>query len=166
MSKAKIDTSSVQKYLDDASTNLKEAEVKGLNEVLTELVTQTKTNLLARIPAANRPIRPKHVHGSVFSTAGDTMLDSIRRSIHKKGTDSLEGTVHVLGVRERKSGTYVTRFFEGGTVVRKSATFKNRGQIGKKNFFADAVKSVNPNIDSLLLRSVENTINKLNSQNG
>ena len=92
------------------------------------------------------------------------MLDAIRRSIHKKDGDTLEATAHIMGSRDKGSGTFITRFFEGGTKVRVSKKKKNRGKIMSYNFFSSAVKTTNEQIDKLLMDSILETINNINGQ--
>ncbi len=161
-----IDTKQVEKYLDSIKLDIRGAEVKGLHEILVELTNKTKSNLVQKIPSANRKIRPFTVRGSKYATNGDSLLDAVRRSIHKKGDTILEGTVHIMGSKDKGSGTFITRFFEGGTKIRRTKTKGLRGMIRPLNFFNSAVTNVNSKINEILLRSVEDTINKINAQNG
>jgi len=161
-----IDRKQVDIYFDDTTNNIRKAEVNGLYEILTELVNKTKSNLIERIPSARSPIRPLTVRGSHYATKGDSLFDAIRRSIHKKGEDILEGTVHILGEKQKSSGTFITRFFETGTKIRKQKNGRITGMIRPINFFQNATKNVNGQINEILLRSVEDAINKINSKNG
>lgn len=168
MGKVTIQTNDVIAYLDRADTDLRSAEVHGLYVILTKLVEQTKQNMLAAVPRAGQPIRPMKRKGSTYATKGDSMLDALRRSIHKKGDNIIEGTVHIMGSRDIGSGTFITRFFEGGTKVRmegrgKGKKKKSHGKLNAYKFFSNAVNQANSMIDQLLMQSLEETINKLNA---
>lgn len=84
------------------------------------LVQSIKDALLASVPKANQR-NPKYT---------DTLLDAIRfSSPNNDGTR----TVHALGVRDKGSGTYRTRFFNKTTKDRYQKTYKGK-KLKKKRF--------------------------------
>ena len=81
----------------------------------------------------------------------DTMYDGIRMSVQDDGDFRYWVKVHILGNRKKTSGTFRLRFFEGGTVPRKTRysysdslgrTYPaglSRGQLRAYNFFSTAI---------------------------
>ena len=77
----------------------------------------------------------------------DRLIDAIRQT-PVTGTDT-SVKVHILGVREKGSGTYRLRFFEGGTKERFQKTYKGKPLKKKRSlkkikdyhFFASSAES-------------------------
>lgn len=75
----------------------------------------------------------------------DTLADAIAFT----RVDGASTTVHALGNRKKGSGTFRTRFFEGGTKDRYQKSYagvklkkkRNLGHIGPTHFFSKAVEA-------------------------
>lgn len=72
--------------------------------------------------------------------------------------DGMEAKVHVMGTRSKSSGTFRTRFFEGGTKTRKTKKGYNRGKIKALNFFSDARSATKNKVQSTLDDELTKTI--------
>ena len=86
----------------------------------------------------------------------DTIADAVRMS----KVDEAEGTVHVLGTRNKGSRTYMARFFEKGTKDRYQKTFKGvklkkKKWIGKIKPLRFFNKAVNANLTKAFQRMEE-----------
>ena len=88
----------------------------------------------------------------------DTMYDGIRMSVQDDGDFRYWVKVHILGNRKKTSGTFRLRFFEGGTVTRKTKKGYNRGKIKPLNFFQSAVDSTKNKVQSTLDSELSKTI--------
>lgn len=98
----------------------------------------------------------------------DCLIDAIRSSKVKDGST----TVHIMGTNAKDSGTFRTRFFEGGTKVRKQTKINGKplakprdiGKIDAKPFFNPAISSSEaPAIaamDAQLSKYIENAWNR------
>lgn len=128
-----FDLSDVSRVIDELSPdNLARMQRKSLRSGAKVLYDSTKKSLKAKLPAATRR-NPKFF---------DTLEDAVRMNV---GYDSTDGeyyfTVHILGTRTKGSGTYRARFFETGTVERRTAKGYNRGRIEPINFFGSAINA-------------------------
>lgn len=117
--------------------DLRGAYKHALAEAAAKLKKETQTNMISRIPRAN--VRQRY---------DDTLADAVRISINLKD-NPIKAIVHILGTRSRGSGTFRTRFFEGGT--RERITKKgSRGRIEPKSFFADAINNLRASLESMI----------------
>lgn len=122
------------------------------------LKTQTRSNLISQLPAAQNS-NPNY---------SDTLVDAIRNT-HTEG-DVI--TVHILGTKEKTSGTYRTRFFEGGTKDRYQKTYrgiplkkkKYIGRIQPLNFFSSAIASSEAQIYNAMEGIINNLITNAEKQ--
>lgn len=97
----------------------------------------------------------------------DSLVDAVR--ISKPDGGSI--TVHTLGVRDKGSGTFRARFFEGGTKDRYQKTFNGKklkkkrliGKISPLGFFSTAVQTAQgkafANMQSVLDKYIESKNN-------
>lgn len=97
----------------------------------------------------------------------DTLIDAIHLNIAKsKKNGEPESSVHVLGSRETGSGTFRTRFFEGGTVERLRKTTKTSlGKIKPLNFFNESFHSVGNQVTEKIIETLSETIKQINQNN-
>ena len=104
---------------------------------------------------------------SIHKTSGkskynDTLEDAVRIIKVKNSADTTTTGVHILGVRNKNSGTFRTRFFEGGTnerFTKKSKKIKPHytGRIPTKWFFKDAIADA----EARLIKNLQNEIDKI-----
>lgn len=129
----------------------KEYFQKALRAGASVLKKQTRYNLSSALPKSSE-------HNPRFS---DTLLDAIRNS--KTEGDVI--TVHILGTRQKGSGTYRTRFFEGGTKERYQKTYRGvplkkkrfLGRIKPLYFFSSAIVET----ENQIYEAMEPVINEL-----
>lgn len=94
----------------------------------------------------------------------DRLIDAIRSSKVREGSV----TVHIMGTRAKDSGTFRTRFFEGGTQERFQTTRngkpltkkKSIGKIDATPFFSRAVSSSDMTILSVMDEQLTKYIEK------
>ena len=91
---------------EDVRKKMKSGMRKGMNKAAIRLKNKTKKILKSSLPRANK-------QGSKFS---DKLIDGVRVTKYKELSKfgALSG-VHIMGIRDKGSGTYRLRFFEGGT---------------------------------------------------
>ena len=77
----------------------------------------------------------------------------------------MEAKVHIMGVRDSSSGTFRTRFFETGTVQRKTKKGYNRGKIKPINFFGSAIDASKDKVVSTLDEELSKAIQKIADKN-
>ena len=120
-----------------------------------ELKKETKKELLASVPAANQR-NPKY---------SDRLIDAVRSYVMKDETNP-EVYVHIMGTRKAKSGTFRTRFFEGGTKIRKIKSGKYAGRevsnIEGKSFFERAISKTGSKVVSAADARLAEVIRKMN----
>lgn len=130
------------------------------------IAKQTKTNLKSRLPAS----RVRNV-----TKYKDTLVDAVKTSVFKKkGTTPNEGKVHIMGTRDKYSGTFRTRFFELGTDDRyrkDPRTGKkvfcgriNAEKLGTKYFFKSAIQTTKNEVLSAMDEMLEKKIIEINDK--
>lgn len=80
-----------------------------------ELKNDVKDEFIKRLPKANHPHVKRYKKDKTYS---DVLLDAVRQGSNKTNNSDEEygrSMVHVLGVRDSTSMTYIARFFEVGT---------------------------------------------------
>ena len=143
-----------------------------------ELKNKTKERFAREVPAATHPNKKYN----------DVLVDAVRQASNLAIKRTLsanyaEGFVHVLGVRDSYSMTFIARFFEGGTkdrgtkdiyrqvrrrkykeeqvekVLKSKAKF--RGKMPEINFFKSTAEAFDPY--QVMQEQMEKYINYLNS---
>lgn len=124
------------------------------------LKDKTRQNLQSVLPASSNH-NPKY---------NDTLQDAIRNS--KVSIDQV--TVHILGTRDSGSGTYRTRFFEGGTKsgtryqkTRNGKRLKNKkfvGRLGALGFFSSAISSSGGEVMNAMQQAINEMMDEANKQ--
>lgn len=126
-----------------------------------ELVKVTKQNLSREIK--NRSVNSKY---------SDKIEDAVRLGrLEKEKNQEMTQYVHILGTREKTSGTFRARFFEGGTVdrynkKRRGKSLQTRRYVGRitpRWFFKNAQSQVFPKLNTIYMNEIEKTIIKINS---
>lgn len=120
------------------------------------LLKRAQKNAVASVPNV-RSRNPKY---------SDSMYNAIRMKVFQEKDFQWYFKVHILGSRKKTSGTFRLRFFEGGTVLRKTKNpyvdklgrrypvGLNRGQIRGTNFFRSAVQGV----DNEVVEAIQNNL--------
>lgn len=124
------------------------------------LKDKTRQNLQSLLPASSNH-NPKYT---------DTLQDAIRNT-HTEG-DVI--TIHILGTRDSGSGTYRTRFFEGGTKegtryqkTRNGKRLKKKkfvGRLGALGFFSSAVSSSGGEVMNAMQQAINEMMDEANKQ--
>lgn len=144
----------IGKSVDDVLKVMPKAENAALRAGANIIKRKTKKNLKAT---------GINLH-SVNSKYSDSLIDAVRVSKPQDGAIK----VHVMGIREKTSGTFRLRFFEGGTKVRYNKTYKGvhlekkhkTGSIKAYNFFATALSSSDAEMTNAMDKALTKQIEK------
>ena len=164
--KIEIDAKNLEEIINQLSgKEMSKAQKRALSRAGRLLFKQTKQNVASMVPKSKTP-NPKY---------SDTLYDGVRIGVQQDSDFRWIVKVHVLGSRGKTSGTFRLRFFEGGTVPRKTKNAytdklgrtypagQNRGQLRAINFFSSAVSAkqseVIDAIETNLLEEIQKIIN-------
>ena len=164
--KFEIDAKNLEEIINQLSgKEMAKAQKRALSRAGRLLFKQTKQNVASMVPNSRKP-NPKY---------SDTLYDGVRIGVQQDSDFRWFVKVHVLGSRGKTSGTFRLRFFEGGTVLRKTKNAytdklgrtypagQNRGQLRAINFFSSAVSAkqseVIDAIETNLLEEIQKIIN-------
>lgn len=164
--KFEIDAKNLEEIINQLSgKEMAKAQKRALSRAGRLLFKQTKQNVASMVPNSRKP-NPKY---------SDTLYDGVRIGVQQDSDFRWFVKVHVLGSRGKTSGTFRLRFFEGGTVPRKTKNAytdklgrtypagQNRGQLRAINFFSSAVSAkqseVIDAIETNLLEEIQKIIN-------
>jgi hypothetical protein len=164
--KFEIDVKNLEEIINQLSgKEMAKAQKRALSRAGRLLFKQTKQNVASMVPNSRKP-NPKY---------SDTLYDGVRIGVQQDSDFRWFVKVHVLGSRGKTSGTFRLRFFEGGTVPRKTKNAytdklgrtypagQNRGQLRAINFFSSAVSAkqseVIDAIETNLLEEIQKIIN-------
>lgn len=164
--KFEIDAKNLEEIINQLSgKEMAKAQKRALSKAGRLLFKQTKQNVASMVPNSRKP-NPKY---------SDTLYDGVRIGVQQDSDFRWFVKVHVLGSRGKTSGTFRLRFFEGGTVPRKTKNAytdklgrtypagQNRGQLRAINFFSSAVSAkqseVIDAIETNLLEEIQKIIN-------
>ena len=164
--KIEIDAKNLEEIINQLSgKEMAKAQKRALSRAGRLLFKQTKQNVASMVPNSRKP-NPKY---------SDTLYDGVRIGVQQDSDFRWFVKVHVLGSRGKTSGTFRLRFFEGGTVPRKTKNAytdklgrtypagQNRGQLRAINFFSSAVSAkqseVIDAIETNLLEEIQKIIN-------
>ena len=137
-----------------------------------ELQKQTRKNAKAGIISRNNT----HWYDGKIITYDDKIEDAVRISkIDGDFGSELSQKVHVMGTRNKYSGTYRFRFLEKGTKQRYAKYYRDKngkrmalkkprylGRIQGRWFFKNAQSQVFPNLEKIYMNEIDKTIQKLN----
>ena len=149
-------------FCDLTQKEMKGVVKKAIGKAEKELKTQTVTNLISSI---NERGRSRFMYD-------DSIEDAVMASKVKGDYgEELEGKVHIMGTRDKGSGTYRARFLEKGTKIRAAKTWKgkplqkqrNLGSIKPKWFFRSANATVLPQIERIYMAEIDKAIQKINN---
>ena len=158
MSNFRIDTSEVEKVINELSTKgLDRIQKVSLRSGAKRLYDDTRRNFLSSLPAA----RGNNINSS--RRYNDKLIDAVRMGVYyDSGTHEYYFKVHILGSRAKNSGTFRARFFEGGTVERiNKRTGGSYGRIRPLNFFKSAVDTDRSIVISEVRNTFYNELNKI-----
>ena len=146
----KLDESGAIEMLESLSTKkIMNIEKKALRKAANELRKEARSNLRRAMPNANKRGKYK-----------DTLVQGVLSSTYEVA-EGMEAKVHIMGVRDSSSGTFRTRFFETGTVQRKTKKGYNRGAIKPINFFGSAIDASKDKVASTLDEELSKAIQKI-----
>jgi hypothetical protein len=106
----------------------------------------------------------------------DTMYDAIRMKVFQDSDFRWYFKVHILGSRKKTSGTFRLRFFEAGTVPRKTKNSytdrlgrtypagQNRGRLRGTNFFNSAISNAESEVVVAIQENLVEEIKKITNQ--
>lgn len=141
-------SSQFNKYIDLTTKEIEKATRSALNRAANALKKATERNLAVALPAS-----------LVKNRYPDTLMGGIMRSKYDKNKSMVK--VHIMGTRNSSSGTFRTRFFEGGTKERITKKGYKRGHIQALNFFSKATSTTN--VDEIIEQQLEKVVNKINA---
>ena len=151
MNNIELDESGVLDMLDALSTRqVMGLQRTALRKAANVLRTDARKKLRKELPSATRS-KGKY---------SDTLISAIRTSV-KESKDGMDAKVHIMGSRSKTSGTFRTRFFEGGTVERKTKKGYSRGKIKPLYFFQNAIDATKNKVESTLDSELSKTIQKI-----
>lgn len=154
-----------QKLTEIAPKEIDKAIRKGMRKGLQQHRKQVISNLKTSIPKANK-------RNPLYS---DRLVDAVKiraKNDRDSQTGVIIGKIHVMGSQKKGSGTFRTRFFEGGTKDRYQKTYKGRplrkkryiGKLDAKYFFRSGQDGVQDTVSSEISNALIETIQRLNAQ--
>lgn len=160
------------KFADLTASEMNKAVKKALRAGAKELQQQTKANMTAVMQNRNN----QHWYDGKIVIYGDKMEDAVMLSkIDGSFDEELSQRVHIMGSRKSNSGTFRARFLEKGTKDRYAKHGRNKqhavieykkpkylGKITGKWFFKNAQQTVFPNLQSIYMKEIDKTVDKLN----
>lgn len=168
MSKAniKIDFTELEKTIDRLSSkDMVKAQKRALSRAGRLLYRQTQKNVSSLVPNAKTP----------SAKYSDTLYDGVRMSVSQDSDFRWFLKVHIMGSRSKSSGTFRLRFFEGGTVPRKTKNAytdslgrtypagQNRGQLKAHNFFSTAISAKQSEVIEAIQQNLLEEIEKISN---
>lgn len=155
----KIISDTINRSIEEVLKTMSRAESSALKKGANVIKKNTKS--------AFRKTGIKDIQNEKYS---DRLIDAIRTSKVRNG----EITVHIMGSRSSTSGTYRTRFFEGGTKERFQKTYKGRpldkprklGKIDAYNFFNTALISSDQEVQKAMDDQLKKYIERAWNNNG
>lgn len=168
MSKAniEIDFTELEKTIDRLSSkDMAKAQKRALSRAGRLLYRQTQKNVSSLVPNAKTP----------STKYSDTLYDGVRMSVKQDADFRWLLKVHIMGSRSKSSGTFRLRFFEGGTVPRKTKNAytdslgrtypagQNRGQLKAHNFFSAAISAKQNEVIDAIQQNLLEEIEKISN---
>ena len=151
MSEIFVDDTGVTEMLESLSTRqIMGIQRKALRKAANVLRADARSKFRKELPSASRKSRKY----------SDSLIKAIMTSV-REGDEGIDAKVHIMGSRSKTSGTFRTRFFEGGTEVRQTKKGYNRGKIKPLNFFQSAVDSTRNKVQSTLDSELSKTIQEI-----
>lgn len=151
MSKIFVDDTGVTEMLEALSTRqIMGIQRKVLRKAANVLRTDARSKFRKELPSASRKSKKY----------SDSLIKAIMTSV-KEGDEGIDAKVHIMGSRSKTSGTFRTRFFEGGTEARQTKKGYNRGKIKPLNFFQSAVDATRNKVQSTLDSELSKTIQEI-----
>lgn len=130
---------------------LDKAERDSLRRGIGIVARETRKNFRGSLPKATKK-------GNKYS---DTLTNAVRARVKKNFDDDLYAQVHIMGTRKKSSGTFRARFFEKGTVKRKTRKGYNRGDIKRLNYFDRAKTTTENKVINTITDTLAEKLNKL-----
>lgn len=154
-----------QKLKEIAPKEIDKAIRKGMRKGLQTHRKQVIQNLKSSLPKAIKR-NPKY---------NDRLVDAVKiraKNDRDAETGVIYGVIHTMGTRKKGSGTFRTRFFEGGTKERYQKTYNGRplkkkrylGKLEPKYFFRQGQEGVQQTVSNEISIALVETIKRLNSQ--
>lgn len=135
-----VDVTGAKDMLESLSTRkIMGMQKKVLRKAANVVKKEAKSRLRQSLPNASKR-NPKY---------SDTLLDAIKVSVWEDNNGAYS-KVHTMGSKKKTSGTFRARFFEGGTVFRKTAKEQSRGSLKAINFFSSATTATRNEVESTI----------------
>lgn len=156
MSKETTITTNADKVYDDflelSTKEMRKALKTGITKAANQLRTATKKSLKSALPKSN-----------VKGRYNDRLVDAVKRSkVSESKSHEISTKVHIMGTRDTGSGTFRLRFFELGTVPRKTRRGYNRGSLKALRFFANANASFSEDYGKILNDEIAKAVENIN----
>ena len=137
-----------KQFIDGVNSMMNGAIRHSISETLNTIRDLTRANISSSPFNSTSPIRPQK------NSPGGALLMMGAQAYMVKGNNV--GFVHILGTQGNNDGTWMLRFYEGGTVERTHKNNKSVGHLEGYHFFRGATS----NIDSLFYNEATKNINK------
>lgn len=161
-----IDSKQLEELIDKLSgKEMMKAQKRSLSRAGRLLYKQTRRNVSTLVPKPRVP-NPKY---------SDTLYDAVRMGVYEDSNFKWFLKVHILGSRKKTSGTFRLRFFEGGTVPRKTKNTytdrlgrtypagQNRGRLNPRNFFSAAISTKQNEVIEAIQTNIIEEIEKISN---
>lgn len=162
--KIEISSEELQRLIDKLSgPDMMKAQKRALSRAGRLLYKQTQQNVSSTVPNAR-------TRSEKYS---DTLYEGVRMGVQQDSDFRWFLKVHILGSRKKTSGTFRLRFFEGGTVPRKTKNSYTdslgrvypaglqRGQLRAYNFFSSAISAKQSEVIEAIEQNLLEEIQKL-----
>lgn len=142
---------------------------KALRSGAVALKKQTQQNLTSSLETRNN----RHWYKGKEVFYNDEIEDAVRIGKMNNGYgdgEDISIKVHIMGSRDKGSGTFRARFLEKGTKERKARTYKGKplkderslGFIRPKWFFRSANAQVEPQLQRIYMTAIDKACQKIN----
>ena len=154
-----IQTNADKVYRDFADLTVKEMRTaikSGVNKGAALVRREARRNLKQRVGRG----------ATTKSRYGDSLSDAVRLTrLKETKTGEFFRLLLITTSRQVKSISFVLRFFESGTMPRRTRKGYNRGRMTATNFFSDAVTATADKYTDTVSKAIDQSVQKINSKN-
>ena len=134
---------------DRTDKRLMAAARHGISEAINKIKSKTEGNISGSWFNATSPMKKY----------GVPLISGVKAYLYK---GEATGFVDILGNRRTNDGTWMLRFFEGGTKLRRSKYGRNYGSIRADYFFGNAIASIGSDAIVEIENSIQSAIDEIN----